>query len=117
MAKLREKLLEWCPPSFYFWRSWPSAGGRELGRDQAYLLQARAPVLDAMLGYLGDRLGRATSGPPACLAIVGAFLLAAASGVLLGTMMIAWSPVLSRALMPFLVFLNTLPRWPSHRCS
>src|SRR5690606_10090657 len=43
------------------------------------------------------------------LAIFGAFLLAAVSGVLLGTI-IAWSTVLGNALMPFLVFVNTLPK-------
>ena len=43
------------------------------------------------------------------LEIVGAFLLAGAVGVLLGTA-IAWSPVLARALVPFLVFVNTLPK-------
>ena len=43
------------------------------------------------------------------LEIVGAFLLAGAVGVLLGTA-IAWSPVLAKALVPFLVFVNTLPR-------
>jgi NitT/TauT family transport system permease protein len=41
--------------------------------------------------------------------IFGAFALAAAVGVLLGTA-IAWSDVMARALMPFLVFVNTLPK-------
>jgi NitT/TauT family transport system permease protein len=41
--------------------------------------------------------------------IFGAFALAAAVGVMLGTA-IAWSDVMSRALMPFLVFINTLPK-------
>ncbi len=41
--------------------------------------------------------------------IFGAFALAAAVGVLLGTAT-AWSELLSRALMPFLVFVNTLPK-------
>ena len=41
--------------------------------------------------------------------IVGAFLLAAAVGVLLGTA-IAWSPTVASALVPFLVFVNTLPK-------
>jgi len=43
------------------------------------------------------------------LAIFGAFLIAAVAGVLLGTV-IAWSDTLARALMPFLVFVNTLPK-------
>ncbi|MCR6669807.1 MAG: ABC transporter permease subunit, partial [Devosia ginsengisoli] len=43
------------------------------------------------------------------LAISGAFILATVSGVLLGTA-IAWSQTVARALMPFLVFVNTLPK-------
>jgi NitT/TauT family transport system permease protein len=41
--------------------------------------------------------------------IVGAFLLAAAFGVALGVA-IAWSPLIANALVPFLVFVNTLPK-------
>ncbi len=41
--------------------------------------------------------------------IAGAFAVAAAVGILLG-IAIAWSPVLSTALVPFLVFVNTLPK-------
>ena len=41
--------------------------------------------------------------------IVGAFLVAGVAGVLLGTV-VAWSTKLGRALMPFLVFVNTLPK-------
>jgi NitT/TauT family transport system permease protein len=41
--------------------------------------------------------------------IAGAFLAAALSGVLLGAA-IAWSGGLARALTPFLVFVNTLPK-------
>ncbi len=43
------------------------------------------------------------------LEVLGGFMLAACVGVLLGTA-IAWSDVVSRALMPFLVFVNTLPK-------
>jgi NitT/TauT family transport system permease protein len=43
------------------------------------------------------------------LEIVGAFLLAGAAGVALGVA-IAWSPLLANALVPFLVFVNTLPK-------
>jgi NitT/TauT family transport system permease protein len=43
------------------------------------------------------------------LEIVGAFALAGAVGVVLGVA-VAWSPVLARALVPFLVFVNTLPK-------
>jgi NitT/TauT family transport system permease protein len=41
--------------------------------------------------------------------IAGAFVVAGAVGVLLGGA-IAWSPTLSSALVPFLVFVNTLPK-------
>jgi NitT/TauT family transport system permease protein len=41
--------------------------------------------------------------------IVGGFILAAIVGIVLGTA-IAWSDTASRALMPFLVFVNTLPK-------
>ena len=41
--------------------------------------------------------------------IVGAFLLAGLGGVLLGTA-IAWSELTARALTPFLVFVNALPK-------
>src|SRR5687768_9328064 len=43
------------------------------------------------------------------LEIVGAFVLAGAVGIVLGVA-IAWSPILASALMPFLVFVNTLPK-------
>jgi NitT/TauT family transport system permease protein len=43
------------------------------------------------------------------LEIVGAFVLAGAAGVVLGVA-IAWSPLLANALVPFLVFVNTLPK-------
>lgn len=41
--------------------------------------------------------------------ILGAFVIAGVTGVALG-MAIAWSPGISRALTPFLVFVNTLPK-------
>jgi NitT/TauT family transport system permease protein len=43
------------------------------------------------------------------LEIVVAFVVAGAVGVALG-LAIAWSPVLATALVPFLVFVNTLPK-------
>lgn len=43
------------------------------------------------------------------LEIVGAFLLAGGVGIVLGVA-VAWSTVLARALVPFLVFVNTLPK-------
>ncbi len=41
--------------------------------------------------------------------IIGAFFMAAIVGVALGVA-IAWSPLLANALVPFLVFVNTLPK-------
>ena len=41
--------------------------------------------------------------------IVGAFVIAGVAGVLMG-LGIAWSSVISRVLMPLLVFVNTLPK-------
>ena len=43
------------------------------------------------------------------LEILGGFAVAGAVGVLLG-IAVAWSPVIARALVPFLVFVNTLPK-------
>jgi NitT/TauT family transport system permease protein len=43
------------------------------------------------------------------LEIAGAFAVAGGVGIALGVA-IAWSPLLSRALVPFLVFVNTLPK-------
>jgi NitT/TauT family transport system permease protein len=43
------------------------------------------------------------------LEILGGFAVAGVAGVLLGVA-VAWSPVAARALMPFLVFVNTLPK-------
>jgi len=43
------------------------------------------------------------------LEIVGAFVVAGSVGVALG-IAIAWSPMFARALVPFLVFVNTLPK-------
>src|SRR5260370_33085741 len=43
--------------------------------------------------------------------IVGAFVMAGAVGVALGVA-IAWSPFVPHPLLPFLVFLNTLPPVP-----
>lgn len=107
MAKLHQKLLHLLPAILLFaallalWQIAVTWGGL-----RPYLLPSPRSVLLAMIDPTINWWGHiwATG-----LAIIGAFLLAAASGVLLGTM-IAWSPVISRALMPFLVFLNTLPK-------
>lgn len=71
-----------------------------------YLLPSPASVVEAMFNSEIDWVGHIWV---TALAIFGAFVIAAAGGVLLGTM-IAWSNTISRALMPFLVFVNTLPK-------
>ncbi len=71
-----------------------------------YLLPAPWAVVQAMLSPEIPWLSHAwITG----VEIVGAFVLAGAAGVALG-MAIAWSPGISRALTPFLVFVNTLPK-------
>jgi NitT/TauT family transport system permease protein len=71
-----------------------------------YLLPSPASVLDALLSSRIDWWGHIVV---TSVAIFGAFVIAAVGGILLGTV-IAWSSVMSRALMPFLVFVNTLPK-------
>ncbi len=71
-----------------------------------YLLPSPASVVRAMFG------GEIPWGPHiwvTAVEIVGAFVLAGVAGVILGAA-IAWSPGMSRALTPFLVFVNTLPK-------
>ena len=76
------------------------------GGIREYLLPAPLSVWNAL--WHGD-----TSWIPhiwaTTLEIIGAFLLAAVVGVALGVA-IAWSPLLANALVPFLVFVNTLPK-------
>lgn len=71
-----------------------------------YLLPSPLAVLREM--FAGD-IPWARHAWVTALEIVGAFMLAGVSGVVLG-IAIAWSPALSRALTPFLVFVNTLPK-------
>jgi NitT/TauT family transport system permease protein len=71
-----------------------------------YILPAPITVLSALAG---DEIPWATHVWITTLEIVGAFVLAGAVGVVLGVT-IAWSPALARALVPFLVFVNTLPK-------
>jgi NitT/TauT family transport system permease protein len=71
-----------------------------------YLLPSPMSVLRALTG---DEIPWARHIWVTGLEIFGAFLIAAVVGVMLGTM-IAWSTLASRALMPFLVFVNTLPK-------
>jgi len=72
-----------------------------------YLLPAPAAVLHAMGS--GADIPWASHLWVTTVEVIGAFVLAAASGIVLG-MAIAWSPTAARALMPFLVFVNTLPK-------
>lgn len=104
---IARKITEWLPAFVLFaglialWQAAVSfLGIRE------YLLPSPASVLDALLSSRIDWSGHifVTS-----VAIFGAFVIAAVGGILLGTI-IAWSSVMSRALMPFLVFVNTLPK-------
>jgi NitT/TauT family transport system permease protein len=71
-----------------------------------YILPAPLTVLKALAG---SEIPWATHLWITTLEIVGAFGLAGAAGVALG-IAIAWSPVLASALVPFLVFVNTLPK-------
>ena len=71
-----------------------------------YLLPAPLRVVAAMTG---DEIPWPRHVWITSVEIVGAFLLAGVVGVALGVA-VAWSPVLSRALVPFLVFVNTLPK-------
>jgi NitT/TauT family transport system permease protein len=71
-----------------------------------YLLPSPGAVLRAMVG---DEIPWGRHLWVTALEIVGAFVLAGLSGVVLG-MAIAWSDAMSRALTPFLVFVNTLPK-------
>jgi len=68
-----------------------------------YILPAPVTVLKALSG---NEIPWAAHLWITTLEIVGAFVLAGAVGVMLG-IAIAWSPVLARALVPFLVFVNT----------
>lgn len=107
MTNVMQKILSWLPAIslfailLLFWQFSVSVlDVRE------YLLPSPMSVVVAMFDGEIDWLGHVlVTGA----AIFGAFLLAAVSGVLLGTI-IAWSPLMSRALMPFLVFVNTLPK-------
>jgi NitT/TauT family transport system permease protein len=72
-----------------------------------YLLPAPATVLRAM--GTGSDIPWSSHIWVTTVEVLGAFVLAAVSGVVLG-MAIAWSATMARAIMPFLVFVNTLPK-------
>jgi NitT/TauT family transport system permease protein len=71
-----------------------------------YILPSPAVVARALAS---GEIPWATHAWTTALEIVGAFVLAGAAGVALGVA-IAWSPLLADALVPFLVFVNTLPK-------
>jgi len=71
-----------------------------------YLLPSPGSVLRAMFGGEIPWGGHIWV---TAVEIIGAFVVAGVAGVVLG-MAIAWSETLARALTPFLVFVNTLPK-------
>jgi NitT/TauT family transport system permease protein len=71
-----------------------------------YLLPSPGSVVRAMFG---DEIPWTRHLWVTALEILGAFVLAGLAGVVLG-LLIAWSETLARALTPFLVFVNTLPK-------
>jgi NitT/TauT family transport system permease protein len=77
-----------------------------LGGIREYLLPAPLSVWNAL--WHSD-IGWAQHLWATTFEIIGAFFLAAVVGVALGVA-IAWSPLLANALVPFLVFVNTLPK-------
>ena len=107
MSRVLQKIGEWLPAFVLFallivlWQLAVTVFG-----VREYLLPSPARVLDAMFSSQTRWLDHIlVTGA----AIFGAFLIAAIGGVILGTM-IAWSSLMNRALMPFLVFVNTLPK-------
>lgn len=107
MNLVTRKVVEWVPAVLLFaalfllWQLSSTVFG-----IREYLLPSPYSVWLAMtsgeINWTGHIVVTAT-------AIFGAFLIAALGGIVLGTV-IAWSNVMSRALMPFLVFVNTLPK-------
>ena len=107
MNSVARKIVEWLPALALFaalialWQFSVSVLG-----IREYLLPSPASVVAAMTSSQIDWTGHIlVTGA----AIFGAFVIAAVGGIALGTI-IAWSSVMNRALMPFLVFVNTLPK-------
>jgi NitT/TauT family transport system permease protein len=84
--------------------AWQAAG--PLFGIRAYLLPPPLAVLRAALDFSIPWHAHIWI---TTLEIVGGFALAGAVGVALG-IAVAWSPVIAQALVPFLVFVNTLPK-------
>ncbi len=95
-------------PSFVLFAAllaaWQAAG--PLFGIREYLLPGPASVARAAFS---STIPWATHLWVTTLEIVGGFAVAGVTGVALGVA-IAWSPVTARALVPFLVFVNTLPK-------
>jgi len=77
-----------------------------LFRVREYLLPGPVAVVRAALNF---SIPWHTHLWVTAIEILGGFALAGAAGVALGVA-IAWSPTIARALVPFLVFVNTLPK-------
>src|SRR5207249_3305692 len=75
-------------------------------RIREYLLPGPVSVVRAALNF---SIPWHTHLRVTTLEILGGFALAGAAGVALG-IAVAWSPLAARALLPFLVFVNTLPK-------
>lgn len=107
MAKFQSLLRQYWPTLALFvlllalWQF-----GVRVGGIREYLLPAPASVWSAL--FFGETTW-AHHLLVTTVEIVGAFAVAAVGGVMLGVA-IAWSPLLANALMPFLVFVNTLPK-------
>lgn len=104
---MSRQLVEWLPAFALFallvflWQLAVTVFG-----VREYLLPSPASVLDAMFSSQTRWMSHIlVTGA----AIFGAFLIAAVGGIILGTL-VAWSSFMNRALMPFLVFVNTLPK-------
>lgn len=67
------------------------------------------PPLSVLRALVGGEIPWATHLWITTVEILGAFFVAATAGIALGVT-IAWSAVLGSALVPFLVFVNTLPK-------
>ena len=73
---------------------------------RAYLLPPPSAVVKAALDFSIPWYSHVAI---TTIEIIGGFAVAGVVGVLLGVA-VAWSPVIARALVPFLVFVNTLPK-------
>ena len=73
---------------------------------RAYLLPPPSAVVRAALDFSIPWYSHVAI---TTIEIIGGFAVAGVVGVLLGVA-VAWSPVIARALVPFLVFVNTLPK-------